>query len=325
MDPATRLFDSHQGDHPALPTEYESLLEGRLIIVTGVARSGTSILGKLLGSLEPAYYAFEPALLRILPPILAAPDLLQARREALLGMLFEGVFLPALQGRNLNFNTADESYVGDYRTLQDIGDSWEELQGRQAAIEYIREEDPTFIVKIPNIQPLLSVLEDSFENPSFLHIIRDGEDVIQSSVERGLYTDSYLRTHVNWMVGTEDSRPVPWYLDDKDRRRFSGWGPRTRAACIWRSLVQAGRDFSDNVSDRAIEITYEDFVSSPAEIVDLIEGRRGLQRTQITERHLESIHGHVETDHPPAADDLESPEKRKFLSLMKSLGYESRG
>ena len=47
--------------------DYNKYLKNRVIIISGVGRSGTTILGKIIGSMENTFYFFEPAIMKYLP------------------------------------------------------------------------------------------------------------------------------------------------------------------------------------------------------------------------------------------------------------------
>ena len=85
--------------------DYDCILRDRVIIVTGAGRSGTTILGKLIGSMEPAFYFFEPTLIKF--GFRSSVDYIQAA-------FVEDYVLPTIQGRNINTNRKDDSWIGHY-------------------------------------------------------------------------------------------------------------------------------------------------------------------------------------------------------------------
>ena len=99
--------------------DYKGILKDRVIIITGVGRSGTTLLGKILGSMRPAQYFFEPTALKwlpFLPTVLPLDDDAEYVYDALRATLVEDYILPQIQGRNLNLNPLDDSYTYQYAT-----------------------------------------------------------------------------------------------------------------------------------------------------------------------------------------------------------------
>ena len=97
-----------------LSIDYKAIFKDRVVIITGVGRSGTSILGKLLGSMQPSHYLYEPAILKLMPAI--------AGDNELGAILFEDYFLPLVQGRSFNFNVLEDSSIYNYlaKPLEEI-------------------------------------------------------------------------------------------------------------------------------------------------------------------------------------------------------------
>ena len=89
-----------------IPLDYETVLQDRVIIITGAGRSGTTILGKLIGSMDPAFYFFEPTIVKF--------GYMHCDLDALRAIFVEDYVLPLIQGRNINSNENDDSYIGNY-------------------------------------------------------------------------------------------------------------------------------------------------------------------------------------------------------------------
>ena len=191
-----------------IPADYENIFHKRVLIITGAGRSGTTILGKVIGSLKPTYYLFEPALMKLIP-FLIAYDQSNRRVYSLLirSILFEDYFLQVIHGRSLNYNVRDDSYIGNYVSQPDIEKRWNDLARRQDVINYIHNEDPLFVIKTPEFQPLCSIARQMFIEPKFIHVIRCGYDIVSSTLKRGWYTDTYMNNAIiDWVERRGDER-----------------------------------------------------------------------------------------------------------------------
>lgn len=313
-------------DKYTIPTNYQGIFDGRFLLITGVGRSGTTILGKVIGSMKPVFYLFEPAMMRLVPFLYAIDDSQRHSYSKLLkALLFEDYVLQLVHGRNLNYNQNDSSYIGNYLPQTDIEDRWERLSRRNEAVEYLRTNQVMIAVKIPTFQTLCSTLGEIISGAKFIHIIRNGSDVIASALRQGWYTDIYMNsTIVDWVEHGQGTHTcnIPYYLDEESRVLFPTWNQVTRAACVWRCLTESGLDFYENNQDVCFQLKYEDFIDQPEYFVLKFEDLFGLERTPITEKHLQSIKSHKPHQHSFLHQELAEPERSKFVALMQKLGYQ---
>lgn len=312
-------------DRYVIPIASETIFRGRLLIMTGVGRSGTSILGKLVGSMKPSFYLFEPAVMKLIPFMCTADtDNTAVYANVFQSLLFEDYFLQVIHGRHLNFNERNDSFAGHYLLKSDIEKRWEELAGRQDVIDYIASVRPLFISKSPEFQPLCALAQRILPAPKFVHIIRNGNDVVSSTMRRGWYTDAYMNASiVDWVEKRSDAQGcnVPWYIDEESKSLFPGWNHTTRAACVWRCLTESGMAFHARNAQDSLQFTYEELVASPERYVDLFASTFGLEATEITAKHITSIRQHTKKNYVAVQNDIQAPERSKFLSLMEKLNY----
>lgn len=308
-----------------IPAGRDPHLMEDLLLISGAGRSGTTILGKLAGSMAPACYLFEPVFARLMPFLLrdvnpTSSPLIRMMKT----VLFEDYFLPVLQGRGLNFNKEDDSYFGHYFPEKTLSERWQTASRRQSAMELARKIQPVFILKIPELQPLFVTIRTLFQKARFLHILRNGTDVVGSSVHRGWFSDDYLeKSYLNWTCPTGPQRKnfAPWFLDEESKTHFRKWNIVTRNASVWRSLVESGLRYSEHHPDSAFTIRYEEFISDPEEYIGKLETWTGMKSTELTEKHLEAIRNHTSKPYRSIADEIEMPEAPKFRALMDRLEY----
>lgn len=306
-----------------IPPDYNAIFKGRVLIITGVGRSGTTILGKMIGSMLPVFYHFEPALLSLMPLLI---EQLQSEKpqaaQLMRSVLFEDYFLPLIHGRTLNFNSRDDSYVGNYMRAADVEQRWQELRRRQDVVLYLQKTNALFLMKIPEFQPLFEATEAIFPEPRFLHIVRNGLDVVASSLKRNWFTDEFMdQAYIGWVRIDSAGNASPWFLDDESRALFPGWTPATRSASIWRQLTEKGLDYTSGHKDRSQDLRYENFLSNPERVTAEIARQFGLEMTEITEKNLESVRNFDGNRYSINLTDIEEPERTKFGRLMERLGY----
>ena len=271
-----------------LPIDYKKLLTDRVIIITGAGRSGTTILGKLIGSMEPAYYLFEPSIMKF-----------SQDAESLRATIFEDFWLLQVQGRNLNLYDDDDSYIGHYGFPGQI-------KSRHRAIE--RTQNSKLVIKLTEYQPMINDMRHVFPGCKFVHIIRNGNDVVDSMCRRGWYTDDYMKTgFLDWV-----DNDAPWFIDADSKLKWYGWNQETRAACVWRCVTDVG--ISDD-NDDIFHIDYDNIKIMSHPLARWLD----LSITDLTLKHKKSIG--KPTMHSNIIDKIQQPERDKFLSLMGELGY----
>ena len=309
----------------ALPTPYRDIIHNRIVVITGVGRSGTTILSKLLGSYDNCYCLFEPAIFKyLLPKAIDNPSL----KPVFWGTLVEDYLLPLVQGRGYSTNPGDWTYHDNFLTRKRLGECWG--RGRRAeALEYVIRDKPTFFVKSNELQPLWRDIVDSGILPGvgFLHIVRDGRDVTRSVMARGWYSDTYCSEMVDWTVEKwvtdknawiATKKYVPWFVEEKRVMEWVEWNLPTRIAYVWARLVrEAGRMIPNAVR-------YEELVSGPREVAGVLERMFGLigKHTSLTTTHIESVLDFEKRDYGGWQEKyIEESVREEFWLEMKENGY----
>ena len=304
-----------------LATNYDKIFENRLVLITGVARSGTTLMGKIIGSFDKAIYLFEPTTFFLIPPLIKKGSLSKKEgAELLKSILFEDFYLQMIHGRYVNFNKNDDSYIGNYTPENDVKKAWDDFERKSDVLEYLKNIDYFFVLKAPSVHPFLDLVRDIFKGVKIIDIVRNGNDVVSSSMRRDMFSDMDLNErNVDWSFPTGGLK-VPWFIDEKDRVPFKDWNYQTRVAHMWNVLTEASINFSKDNKD-VFHLKYDDFIKNPISYLEKIESFLGRRRTSITDKHIESIKTYNYRDYPDISPDLSSPVKEKYINLQKKLGY----
>jgi len=292
--------------------DYDEIYDNRVAIITGVSRSGTTILGKLIGSLKDVVYCYEPSPMILIPPLIKNGIInMNIGGDLLKSILFEDYLLQTMSGRNINYNTNESSYIGHYININKIKKTMIKSNKRDDIIRDLG--DKKFIIKIPNIQPSLDIIKSIFNNVKIINITRNGNDVIESSKIKNFFTDVYIS---NKMIDISKNN-VPWYINDSNL--FNKFNTETKIAHIWRVLNEYWLPHISN--DNMYHIRLEDLKCNPHTYVDYISEFIGNELTDITNKHIESIINWKDKSysHNFIIDDIEKP---KYVSMMKTFGYE---
>lgn len=312
-----------------IPIDYSQIYKDRVIVITGVGRSGTTQLGRILGSMENTCYIFEPAILKLLPLMFIGLDInsdaISRLKQTIRTVFFEDFCLPVLTGRNTNLNPKDWTYIHDYISEEQLRERCL-LSSRQNAIKYIEKEKPYWVIKSPEALVSMLALDTIFDNIQYIHIIRDGLGVIESAVNKGWYTDEYMHERIVEWVGNTIARGIiqyaniPWYATEEEGILFEKYNPLTRAAYIWRRMAQSGMAYGIFNPEKYFEVRYEKMCSNPFEIASSLASRFGLKWTEIMERNIANTYKSKPVNEA-LVEQLQEPERSRFLTFREAIGY----
>ena len=274
--------------------DYGKLLTDRVILITGAGRSGTTILGKIIGSMSDCYYLFEPSIMKFV----TNPHELRAT-------IFEDYWLLQYQGRAGNYqNFDDDSHMYNYRT--DLC----RMLGRKDDVKNCLNSK--LVIKLTEFQNRTDFFKLTFPGAKVVHIYRNGNDVVDSMMKRGWYTDKYMK--IGFLDQTlYPSFDIPSFLDLQSVKKWSEYNQVTRCACVWRCSVDELRE-----GNNMLQIRYEDL---PSMEFDGLASWLNLGITDLTRKHIKSVQNRELTQHKNTIDDIQGPERNLFLSTMKRLKY----
>ena len=291
-----------------------NLFKNRTLIITGVGRSGSTILSKLVGSMNPTFTLFEPALMKFMASF--------PYSDVFTRILFEDYFLNLVHGRgNMNFN--DWSCMTNYEPYDVIVKRQCTLRRRSDAVKYIIDTNPWWVIKTLEFGHLMDLAHAHFKDPNYIHIIRDGRQVIRSSIERGWYTDEYCNNDIIEQTYWDARVRVPHFIEDpSDRWLWPTWSPATRIACAWRHLITQVNRYKRKNKNTCMQFRYEDLIKDPEKYANYIAKKFGLTITTITAKHIDDIINYDGKEKKPIdIKFIEEPEREKFLKLNHTLGY----
>ena len=280
---------------------YNDLFDSRVIIVSGVARSGTSILGKTLGCADNAIYFFEPVFLKICKIAKANSVFTQT-------LFFEDFVLQAARGYHVNVVKGSLSW---WKELYSQTSIMEEVvgMGRGDTINALHQSPVRYVIKLTEGYMYKDYLEKVFPDMWFIEIIRNGNSVIGSSQAktriRGVgdpwYDDNYFK---------QDPFGWPWWVENLES--FKTMTSIERAAHMWR--VATCPQYT---------LKYEQLFNLDKSYWEKLYQKLGLDWSTLTDYSLKTIafHGNQSSRYPDFTSQIREPERSKFLESMKKRGY----
>lgn len=242
-----------------------------MIVVCGVPRSGTTILGKLVGTFSGIEYAFEPTLLPYLDAAIQHDSIDEDLAvELLTAYLHSDYFANYLQGR-YNFRPDDASNILSMKTAPEVLEKWTNVNGTVDALS--RTPLPTFAFKSPSIYPTVDLIVEGFPSARVLDLHRNLERVVASLMDKRWFADDQLdeSSVSNWPFRDVDADIlIPYHVREEDIDRWQSMTPASRTVYFCNRVVEKKLAFKEEHggSDLYREVNYERFVGHTSEVAD---------------------------------------------------------
>lgn len=251
----------------------------RIIIIAGPARSGTSILGKILGSCKKTEYWYEPEIINYIFNMYGKIS------KEIWKKLFEryllGNLLNLVTGRSINLRKGENSSIRSYKTESEIKEKHKfNLSGTKLQ-DYLKKNEINFVIKSPSIE-----LSKYSENNSKIKIIntkRNHFEIINSIIKRKWFRNkNYLKLF--WPAIKINNAMYPYWMKKKYAKFWSKANESTKSAiyllCSYDELAK---------TKNLIHLNYNDLINKPNKSIKILLRKLGLKPTNKTKEILSSI------------------------------------
>jgi hypothetical protein len=142
------------------------------------------------------------------------------------------------------------------------------------------------VEQTPEMAYLVDVAQTAYPEARFVHIVRDGRDVVCSLLEKG-----WLRQSINGRddAGLQYGSYARFWVEPTRRDEFSRAGDARRAAWAWRRYLTSAR----NARTNTLEIRYERMVAEPeavaAEVADYLGAPAPYLARALRDAHAGSV------------------------------------
>jgi hypothetical protein len=261
-----------------------------MVVITGIPRSGTSIFGQLVGSFDPVEYAYEPPMVNYFDAMLRHKQMdPETVEDIFLPYLYFDHFASYLHGRGYSFREGDFSYILGMKTLPEILEQWNTVQGLGDAIE--RGPEYTFSFKYPGFYDLLSVLYDANPSIKVLDLGRNLDRIAASMYDKEWFSDQTLQPNSpgRWPYHETNGIQVPYLVAEEDVEWWQKMTPSTRTIYICNRFAEDRLAFINQYGNRNTyrEVRYERLVESPdilcQETADFIDVKPGQKTSDVVD------------------------------------------
>lgn len=305
----------------------------RIVIITGVNRSGKSLLGSLIGSMENVEYIDEPWLPMMLPVMQAkrlidsdiAKDILLTHTEEL---FYEMILL-----RRANFRPKDRSSIWPLKNVTEIFERMINLNTRAEACVYAKNRKSLLLYNLGGTLPFSNFFLNTFQNCKIIHVIRNGLDVATAVGEKKWFSndnlrkpiDSYLR-NIYHRKNPDQQYYMPWWVKEGEEELFLELSDFGKGLYFWRSQFEINENEIDKLRDGSPdvfrEVKFEDIIQCPRDIVEDLSIFLKIKPSVQTESIIASVDDNVlkgKESYP--IGDIPPEQLNKARKLLKKMNY----
>ncbi len=296
-------------------------------ILTGAPRSGTTLLGILIGSLGGIDYHHEPPMFWVLSSLFSMKALSPSAASCLLkSYLHEELLIESVHGRRANLRPTDDSLVLKAIHWEELIERWQRIKNRADAIQYVSNKNLRLAVKTPSVTELIPFFETALPKSRFIVIIRDGRDVVRSILRKGWLTDEGLKDNY-WPYKVIDGQKIPSVVEDSAAERWVGMSATARACYLWGRDAEHALRLREKASlkDRIHVVMYEQLRRDPVLVMRDVAKFLSTEMTDLTELGIQRVRPLGKVPEQQGEDEVfrsvEESELRRFRELNAMWGY----
>jgi hypothetical protein len=281
----------------------------KAICLTGTARSGTTLLGSIVHSMEKVEYSFEPPMLTslFLRSNLIDENLLT---KLYTEYLYEEILVPAISGRRLNFNSNDWSYIFNAKPIENIKARFN--NGNRIRDIYEKSSESKVAYKIPNISHAIEKVVKNYPKTNVLITIRHPCEVARSVMERKWYHGNNLSYKTSGPVIGSEYGNIPACLVDIGPEEWLKLDEEERCHAIYVGC------YSNIPSMRVTVIDYKKLTKDPYQTISVFSEKIGLKWGEKTESLVTSVRNNTGAGNNTIESNQKSW-KRKAIELYYSI------
>lgn len=251
----------------------------KVILIVGPARSGTSILGKVLASCHKTEYWYEPETLQYIATIYN--KIPKNIWHKLYQRYLSENLLRLITGRSINLKKNENSSILSFKSSREIKSKLKNNLSEMDLKNYIKKNKTCFIIKSPNLE--LKSLAKLFPKYKIVFTIRDHYEVINSILKRKWFKNkNYLKTFLPSIK--IDNKYYPIWMKKKYLKYWKRSNQETKCAiyilCCYDEVKNLKNVFFFN---------YQDSIDNPLKSAKLIAKKLNLKFSDKTFQILKKI------------------------------------
>lgn len=250
-----------------------------VVIITGPARSGTSILGKILASCNKTEYWYEPETFQYIATIYN--KISKEIWHKLYSRYVTENLLRLITGRSINFKKNENSSISSYKSQKEINSKLKNNLSELDLENFIKKNKVCLIIKSPNLE--IKELVKIFTKYKIIFTIRDHYEVINSIIKRNWFKGrNYLKTFLPPVKIMNKYYPI--WMKKKYLKYWRGSNEETKCAIYILCCYEEVKKLKG-----IIYYNYEDSINFPEHTANRLVKKLGLKFSKKTFQILKKI------------------------------------
>lgn len=251
------------------------------ILISGSARSGTTIMGKVIHSFDGIEYTYEPPLLFSLFPLI---NQLAEQDWRLLyeTYLYEEFMLNSLAGRAINCNRKDDSSIYNVKSESEVASRLQSTLSKNEA--EILAKNRTIAYKMPDITPYIPKLMNYYPGMRVIIMMRDAVGTLNSILKKKWFNELNVRNSLIWPFRVYKQVRIPFWVREEEEELWMNLSELDRAAYYYIRINE-----STNGIIGHIKVRYTRLVNRPKDITNELAEKLNLKFGTETEKIFQEI------------------------------------
>jgi hypothetical protein len=252
------------------------------IFISGPGRTGTTMFGNIVHSMQHVEYSYEPSMMFSHIPMIER--LVQDDWMLLFETyMFEDFLVNAIAGRRLNLNAHDDASVYKAKPESEIRERLGYSHRRSLDLDAIREA--VLVFKMVDAVPYLRRIRDYYPGLRMVVLFRRVESIISSLMQkRWLADDGLSGFSAMWPYHECGDLAVPFWVLPEDIERFAAMGELERCCYYFIRMYGALPD-----DPSLLVVDYDTFKQQPRAQFENIAAELGLRKGAMTDSLLEGV------------------------------------
>jgi len=237
-------------------------------VITGVCRSGKTLLGNMLATCSNVEYADEPYTGMLLPMLSQTGKVeIEFAREWFAVYLCE-LFNDLLLLRRANFRPNDLSSIWTKKPPYEIFERLIKINTRTEVKEYAKKNGSALVVTLSECTPFIKFILEALPDAKIVHVVRNGYDVALDVEVKKWVSNEQLLSPTNAVLHTPfqfsgSTWFLPWWVNDGEEHYFLSLSEYERSLYYWCSLMEKSLEAFRKCKCGEILVRYEDLVAAP--------------------------------------------------------------
>ena len=269
-----------------------------VVIITGVARSGKTTVGNILGSCRNVDHVEEPKPLIHLPILTNAGSMPESMALDMFHTYVYDLWHERILMRNVNFRPSDQSSIWKQKSPREIISRLIRMKSREDVKQYYYSKHPTLILTFTHLAPFYEFFWKALPGCRIIHVVRDCLKVAMDVTIKGWLSDEQLMNPIHASPYRKYMRQndgvafhLPYWVEYGHEESYLALTDFSRGIHYWRRLLEMTDNITkDSNNDHLLHlIKFADVLDRPHDTINQLTETLGYRQTSLTARLISKV------------------------------------